>query len=375
MRLTQQISNCCMAGSSGDVRHISYRICIRYSCIFVQAAFLQQNSDMLSVKKTEAGERRHFVICDFEKEYAERLFRILTEKCAGTYECHLFHDAKKAAEFSEKKEIDLLLIAEEYPVEEREKIRTVRTFFLTGEREKADADEEDFIFRYQNVEKTEHILFGKTKKIPVQTISRNTFYTETDVRNTVLIGVYSPVHRIGKTKFSIKLGKRLAKKYPVLYLNLEGYSGGHFYFPAEEVLNLGDLLYFTRQEKGNTGFKINMAAGHMNGMDYILPMENENDLRSVTPMQWMELFDTIEEQCIYEKVVVDLSDAVNGLYEILLRCCKIYTPYIEDAVSMAKMEQYERSLKQSGYEDIIRKTVKRCMKRHSCKEESVAESV
>lgn len=45
-----------------------------------------------------------------------------------------------------------------------------------------------------------------------------------------LIGVYSPIHRIGKTKYALELGKELAEKGPVLYLNLEEYAGGEHYF-------------------------------------------------------------------------------------------------------------------------------------------------
>ena len=40
-----------------------------------------------------------------------------------------------------------------------------------------------------------------------------------------MIGIYSPVHRIGKTKFALRLGQKMARQVPVLYLNLEGYSG------------------------------------------------------------------------------------------------------------------------------------------------------
>ena len=48
-----------------------------------------------------------------------------------------------------------------------------------------------------------------------------------------LIGVYSPIHRIGKTKFALRLGRQIAEKVPVLYLNLESYSGGNYYFPED----------------------------------------------------------------------------------------------------------------------------------------------
>lgn len=42
-----------------------------------------------------------------------------------------------------------------------------------------------------------------------------------DNGNGRILGVYSPVHRIGKTTFSLKLGKALAQSEDVLYLNLK----------------------------------------------------------------------------------------------------------------------------------------------------------
>ena len=49
-----------------------------------------------------------------------------------------------------------------------------------------------------------------------------------------LIGVYSPVHRIGKTGFALKLGEQLGEEQPVLYLNLEEYAGVDHYLPMKE---------------------------------------------------------------------------------------------------------------------------------------------
>ena len=79
--------------------------------------------------------------------------------------------------------------------------------------------------------------------------------TTTSVKG--VIGVYSPVHRIGKTRFSIRLGKQLSfsirlgkqlsQKFPVLYLNLEGNAGGGYYFPEDPGQDIGDLLYYMRQ--------------------------------------------------------------------------------------------------------------------------------
>ena len=79
-------------------------------------------------------------------------------------------------------------------------------------------------------------------------------------------------------------------KVPVLYLNLEGYSGGDHYFPEDTSYDLGDLIYFLKQERTDYGLKISSMTGQYGRMDYIMPMKNESDLRAVSGEEWISLF-------------------------------------------------------------------------------------
>ena len=54
------------------------------------------------------------------------------------------------------------------------------------------------------------------------------------------------------------------------------------------------------------------------------------DLRDVRKEEWLSLLDTVAEKCIYEAVILDLGDSIDGLYDILERCGRVYTPYISD---------------------------------------------
>lgn len=55
-----------------------------------------------------------FIVCDTEKEYAEQLFRILSERLGGIYQFHLFHDVGKMEEYLENSYAEVLLLGEEY---------------------------------------------------------------------------------------------------------------------------------------------------------------------------------------------------------------------------------------------------------------------
>lgn len=177
-----------------------------------------------------------------------------------------------------------------------------------------------------------------------------------------LIGIYSPVHRIGKTRFALGLGKELARKEPVLYLNLEEYSGGSYYFSDQTGQTLADLLYYSRQEKGNLGLRISTMAGQDEELDYILPMPYVQDLQGVSGDEWLRLFEQILENSIYQKVILDLGDSINGLFQILEACHTVYTPYIEDEAARAKLNQYAENLRKTGKESVLEKTIQKKLK-------------
>lgn len=353
--------------------------------IFIRAAGDRGKIQIMSEEKRR-NVSGSFVVCDEQEDYIEHLFAILSEQLSGEYQFHLFHDPAKMLEFMGAEETEALLIGEKY----REKIddlsKVQRIFVLTDIMKERAENNVIPIFRYQSASQIlSQIKSGikiQDRRISVQKNGRKRIRDEpeavdlqdktksADSRGSLqtrgLIGVYSPVHRIGKTRFAIRLGEKLSEQVPVLYINLEGYAGGGYYFPEETEYDLGDLIYCMKQERADHGLKISSMAGRLGGMDFIMPMENESDMRSVRGEEWISLFDQILEKCIYEVVILDLGDCIDGLYDILRNCSRVYTPYIRESAAMAKLEQYERNLRTTGYGDILSRTVKKQMqkKRH-----------
>ena len=336
----------------------------------------------------------NFVICDVQEEYSEQLLKILAEQFAGEYQFHLFYDFEKMKEFMEhSSHADILLIGEEYAEQLETFHNHGRTIILSEIPARSGEEEETRVFRYQSADSILRDISraaGRSAVLPDRKSedkrSEERRGREAEGKNTKkkggvkirdeppvdgkqivrgIIGIYSPIHRIGKTKFAIRFGQRMARQIPVLYLNLEGYSGMDYYFQEGQGKNLGDLLYCMKQERGDYGIKISSMTGQAGGMDYILPMENEQDLKAVKCSEWLSLIDMISEKCIYEAVILDLGECIDGVYEILRKCTRIYTPYIREGAAAAKLEQYENNLKSAGYGDILARTVKREMKRNS----------
>lgn len=381
MRLTRQESPVRASSSWGEYGCVKGRL---YSgChIFLFVLYIRSKIQIMSIENKIEYASGNFVICDIQQEYSEYLFCLLEEYFSGSYQFHLFCEPERLKEFLMNSKAEILLTCEEYEdkIGNTSAISTV--FILTEIPGRRVEPGHVSVFRYQSADNILKTISRETERKSSYNKERETvkirdspqtnkLYITKKGENRIreepvsggLIGIYSPVHRIGKTKFALNLGKQMAESMHVLYLNLEGYSGGSCYFKWEEGKDLGDLLYSLRQEGIEYGICISSMAGQNGKMDYILPMKHEQDLRAVRKDDWMMLFDMIEKECIYDAVLLDLGDCVDGLYDILRRCSRVYTPYITETAAMAKLSQYEENLNETGYGEILRHTVKRKMKR------------
>ncbi len=310
-----------------------------------------------------------FVICDPERDYSESLLKYLSEKEKEDYQFQLFHDVESLEVFCRDNFVDVLLIAEEYEAEKKPDIRAKRKFILTEEVRQEKDGEKRSICRYQPVGNMIKILFEEPEDShvlrPQRVWKEKVQSLEKQTARKGLIGVYSPVHRIGKTKFAIQLGKKTAQCLPTLYLNMEEYPASSLYFPEQKEKNLGDLLYYAGQNKENLGLRISTMAGRMEDLDYIMPIPVMQDLRAVKEEEWLNLFDQILKKCIYETVILDLGDSIDGLYSILKNCSAVYTHYADEPAAAEKIRQYEANIKRMGMEEILEHTIRKKVTRRN----------
>lgn len=296
---------------------------------------------------------KNFVICDGEQEYVKNLMEALSSRKELGFQMHFFQEWNDLEEFSKERTIHILLSGEDFPPDWRQRVLAESRFILTKGAARSLLPGEKSIFKYQSWD----AILNQVLEV---TMDGGELAGKGCVRGEgKLLGIYSPVHRIGKTKFALELGTELAREGPVLYLNLEEYSGGSYYFPENMEHNLSDLLYYVRQDKGNIGLRLSAMAGRISEVDYILPIPVMQDLRAVEEAEWLRLFHKIFEHSIYKSVLLDLGDGVNGLYQILRHCHTVYTLYGDDEISQAKLRQYTENLRRTGFEDVLEHTVQK----------------
>lgn len=285
------------------------------------------------------------VICDPEDNYAQALaFYIMN--CKGI---HFQVQVCSGIEYVSG--ADVLLISDVYSEEERNVIKAKKVIILSG----GKCNEENVIYKYQPGEKIVDELLSQCEDVYA---TNELFFSSSQKKKGKIIGIFSPVHRIGKTTYALELGQSMGISENVLYLNLELYGGigGHFEKGGQ---TLEDVLYYVRQEKGNLGFTLTKVVKRKGNLDYILPVPVSEDIKEIRAGEWVDLLKQILEQSIYETIILDIDEGIRDVYELLRICSQIHVLEDQTEYSLAKMEQFERELTLLGYDDILSKIVRK----------------
>lgn len=290
------------------------------------------------------------MICDSEESYTRKLAEALLLKKKVAVGVRICSSLKMLERLLEIGQIQVLLISEEVPYEERKRVFAGRRIVLTRHHCTDLGEEESELRKYQSVDQ----IGAEVLKVFQESSGVLSFLKK---KGTELVAVYSPIHRIGKTTFALKLGKQLALHENVLYLNLETYAGIGGYFKEEDVQDLSHLLYYARQEKGDISVRIASMVKRMGNLDFIPPMKVWTDLKSVTVSEWEQFFQKLMEQSIYDVIILDVGNCVEDVFQILSWCDHVFLLRTEDVYAKAKMEQYHYILRALGYQELDKKTI------------------
>lgn len=298
---------------------------------------------------------KNLVICDGEEGYAKALGMFFMRKKELTLQVHVCSNADSAIAVGKETHVDLLL-ADRQSVKEIQKQIKAPAVFLLGAGESGEKGlEYPLLYKYQSGER---ILGEIVQECAELFSSERVAGRGAGGRDQKIIGVFSPVHRIGKTSYALKLGEEMAEFKNVLYLNLEIFGGrdGHF---EQRRQNMADVLYYARQEKGNLGLMLTTLVCHRGNLDYIGPMPVSEDVKSVDGKEWVKVIRQILEQSIYEILILDIDEGIPGLYALLEICTEIHMLISGDPYSQAKIRHFENELSLLGQEAILQKILKR----------------
>lgn len=311
---------------------------------------------------------KNMVICDSETEYALRLADYLSGKKELALQVKICESPEQVAVIRRETAVDILLVDEKMQFKEGELAGIPKVMYLSVAAATDRNSPVCRIFRYQSGEDIYTCI--------IETLAESGMGEFWNVRKRErgkLIGIYSPVHRLGQTAFALGKGIEMAATSNVLYMNLEPYAGIGGYFPEEKTRNLSMLLYYAKQETGNPSLLITTLVRQMKGLDYIPPVFFPEDLKTVTASEWLWLFGEILSHSIYDALILDLGDCIQGLFEILKACDELYMPTADDRLAVSKIYQFEEVLCRQGYGEVWER-MSRCDIRRAAKDKDSGEA-
>lgn len=289
------------------------------------------------------------VLCDEEEEYAQLMTEFLRKQRNLPWKLRTYTNAEAMMK-QESEGVDMLVVAESAFSDKMRNLCADGTVILS----------ESGIMKWENICYVD-------KYSPAEDVLKHllAIYVESadasmprlsGALGTKFIGNYSPVRRGLQTSFALALGQMLSEEHRTLYLNFEHYAGVGELLPDMQTLDMADLLYFLNAENEKFRIRMQMMMKHIGKLDYIPPMKSGQNLLSITEGEWLGFLRRIEELGEYEYVILDLSESMQGLFEILRLCSKVFTSEAKDRVASRKLLQYEQVLSLYEYEDVLEKT-------------------
>lgn len=250
-----------------------------------------------------------------------------------------------------KTEKPKLLLISECDKDVLEECKCEETIFLSVNKS-GNHNGNRYINKYQSGEKIVKDILG--------------FVAESDSMSSIItrkcsmkiLSFYTPIKRSLSTTMCIAMGQLLSKKAKTLYINFECFSGLNKLLNCEFQKNIGDLLFYLDNQNQNPGLVLSGIVENRDGLDILPPFNNQMDLINIRDEIWIRLFEIIERETDYEYLLLDLSDSVQGLFDILKLSDKVITSVDNDEVAIFKLTQYEECLRYTGYEEVLEKTKK-----------------
>lgn len=299
--------------------------------------------------------KRILALCDSEQAFTFRLQEYLCSREDLPFEIHAFTSKEQLLVSGGDKEIELLLIAEsDYSPDVGDlPVKTVIILNETGQNTLGEGMEQ--VNKYQSPEQLVCFImdvYMDRGALPSK-IKKGS--------RTKFIGAYSPVGRSLQTSFALTLGQVLAREEKTLYLNFESFSGFENLLKKQYSADLLDLLYYYENSREKFRYKMESMMQTVNGLYFIPPVYSYQDLQEIEGCLWLEFMDAVAREEMFTYVIMDLSDCIQGLFEILRRCGLIYTMTKEDGLALAKVRQYEELLRRRYYQDVLDKTKKKSL--------------
>ncbi len=289
-------------------------------------------------------EQRVLILCDPEEDYAQRMSDYMRRDKFFPWRVKVYTHVSQLHECVKLQSRDMLVISESAYQEDVLRLGAGKTVIL-NETGIVKGQKLNNVNKYQEAEK----VIQQIKELGG--VSDRMLEEGMGAR---FIGLYSPIRRCLQTSFGLCLGKLLAQRGKTLYLSFETYSGVEGFNSCDGV-DLSSLLYLlSDEEKFAAGARRQIRREE--NFEYVSTMVNPQNLLLISAAEWKKLLYLLQKGFGYEYIILDLSENVQGLFDILRMCARVYSMAKDDPIAKRKMDQYEQLLSLMEYGDVREKT-------------------
>ena len=170
-----------------------------------------------------------------------------------------------------------------------------------------------------------------------------------------ILGIYSPVHRCGKTTLALSLGLARAAQGKTLLLSLEDYAGVYAQIAPDAAESLSELL-FAHSSGRYSWAVLQSRLSAFGALDLLPPVRSAEDLSLLPPEEFAALLQRIARESGYRSMVLDFGAFGRRALELLELCDRIFMPVLSDPLSALKLNSFREYLRQSGRAQLLEKT-------------------
>lgn len=295
--------------------------------------------------------KKILVLCDKEKEYLQQLTDYLQKKEQFPFEIHAYSGPSGVMEYEMGNEVEMLLVSETAYTYEVSRFPANQILILGDNSGTLNVG----LPQTEKYQQAENIYrFIMDHYLQNGSVEEKVFCEE---KKAKIIGLYSPVKRCLQTSFALTMGQIMAKAKKTLYISFEHYAGWNSLLRKEGGKDLSDLLGYL-DEKEKFAFRIRLVERKVGNLWYIPPVYAGQNLVYVTAAEWVKLINRISAEGGYDYLILDLSEGLQGVFDLLRLCDRIYTIVCDDRPAGSKVDQYEHLLRVQEYEDVLEKTKK-----------------
>lgn len=285
------------------------------------------------------------IILEPDKEYGKRLAEYFNVSDWMPFKVEVFSDSEKMERYIKDAMPDLLVVNERLLKEE---FREIPMVVLCETLMVAELDSPQ-VYKYQSA-----------RNIGREIVS---WYAMQEKRQTILtrqekltiIGVYSLDRKREKNLLAWEAAKYYGKRGKTLYINLEPYSAMEQYMGNFSGESLSDYLFFLRQNRGNTGIRLQGMTERRAGVDILPPARAWEDIRDIRTEEWSRLVQAVEMETEYAYLIFDISEAAGDFAFWLSVTERILMPVGNDFYGQMRKKEMQNFLERRTDKELLDK--------------------